>query len=52
VIAGDWWRQEFRRTRGNLSSIREHADLLTSVREDITESKVYLLLPTELFQLL
>ncbi|KAG2648246.1 hypothetical protein PVAP13_1NG040700 [Panicum virgatum] len=31
--------QEFRRTRGNLSSMREHADLLSSVREDITESK-------------
>ncbi|EAZ21588.1 hypothetical protein OsJ_05215 [Oryza sativa Japonica Group] len=31
--------QEFRRTRGNLSSIREHADLLSSVRDDITESK-------------
>uniref|UniRef100_A0A0E0N973 Golgi SNAP receptor complex member 1 n=1 Tax=Oryza rufipogon TaxID=4529 RepID=A0A0E0N973_ORYRU len=30
---------EFRRTRGNLSSIREHADLLSSVRDDITESK-------------
>uniref|UniRef100_A0A0D9VBN7 Golgi SNAP receptor complex member 1 n=1 Tax=Leersia perrieri TaxID=77586 RepID=A0A0D9VBN7_9ORYZ len=31
--------QEFRRTRGNLSSIREHADLLSSVRDDITEAK-------------
>ncbi|KAG8058004.1 hypothetical protein GUJ93_ZPchr0002g23592 [Zizania palustris] len=31
--------QEFRRTRGNLSSMREHADLLSSVRDDITESK-------------
>lgn len=31
--------QEFRRTRGNLSSMREHADLLSSVRGDITESK-------------
>jgi Golgi SNAP receptor complex protein 1 len=34
--------QEFRRTRGNLSSMREHADLLSSVRDDITESKVHL----------
>ncbi|CAD6252028.1 unnamed protein product [Miscanthus lutarioriparius] len=33
------WKQEFRRTRGNLSSMREHADLLSSVRDDITESK-------------
>ncbi|CAO2206928.1 unnamed protein product [Urochloa humidicola] len=31
--------QEFRRMRGNLSSMREHADLLSSVRDDITESK-------------
>ncbi|KAM0900071.1 hypothetical protein ACQ4PT_020880 [Festuca glaucescens] len=31
--------QEFRRTRGNLSSMSEHADLLSSVRGDITESK-------------
>ncbi|KAG8058002.1 hypothetical protein GUJ93_ZPchr0002g23879 [Zizania palustris] len=38
--------QEFRRTRGNLSSMREHADLLSSVRDDITESKV--LAPTNL----
>ncbi|KAJ8494202.1 hypothetical protein OPV22_015923 [Ensete ventricosum] len=30
--------QEFRRTKGNLNSIREHADLLYSVRDDISES--------------
>ncbi|KAG6495120.1 hypothetical protein ZIOFF_042911 [Zingiber officinale] len=31
--------QEFRRTKGNLNSMREHAELLNSVRDDITESK-------------
>ncbi|KAG6540841.1 hypothetical protein Mapa_017771 [Marchantia paleacea] len=31
--------QEFRRTRGNISSMREHAELLTSVRNDISEYK-------------
>ncbi|KAL2621423.1 hypothetical protein R1flu_001628 [Riccia fluitans] len=31
--------QEFRRTRGNISSMREHAELLTSVRNDISEFK-------------
>ncbi|XP_064955485.1 Golgi SNAP receptor complex member 1-2-like isoform X2 [Musa acuminata AAA Group] len=30
--------QEFRRTKGNLNSIREHAELLYSVRDDISES--------------
>ncbi|KAL3680560.1 hypothetical protein R1sor_023516 [Riccia sorocarpa] len=35
--------QEFRRTRGNISSMREHAELLTSVRNDISEYKVYTL---------
>lgn len=33
-------RQEFRRTRNNISSMREHAELLTSVRNDISEYKV------------
>ena len=32
--------QEFRRTRNNISSMREHAELLTSVRNDISEYKV------------
>uniref|UniRef100_A0A453N4K5 Uncharacterized protein n=1 Tax=Aegilops tauschii subsp. strangulata TaxID=200361 RepID=A0A453N4K5_AEGTS len=40
LIRSDRSEQEFRRTRGNLSSMREHADLLSSVRGDITESKV------------
>ncbi|KAL4352412.1 hypothetical protein GQ457_06G032740 [Hibiscus cannabinus] len=31
--------QEFRRTKGNLNSMREHAELLSSVRDDISESK-------------
>ncbi|XP_072966296.1 Golgi SNAP receptor complex member 1-2 [Typha angustifolia] len=31
--------QEFRRTKGNLNSMREHAELLNSVRDDISESK-------------
>ncbi|KAJ3685705.1 hypothetical protein LUZ61_014869 [Rhynchospora tenuis] len=30
--------QEFRRTKGNLNLMREHAELLSSVRDDITES--------------
>ncbi|MQM18315.1 hypothetical protein Taro_051302 [Colocasia esculenta] len=32
--------KEFRRTKGNLSSMREHSELLISVRDDISESKV------------
>ncbi|KAF6133902.1 hypothetical protein GIB67_040666 [Kingdonia uniflora] len=31
--------QEFRRIKGNINSMREHADLLTSVRDDISEYK-------------
>eukprot|EP00245_Coleochaete_scutata_P005283 TRINITY_DN18727_c0_g1_i1.p1 TRINITY_DN18727_c0_g1~~TRINITY_DN18727_c0_g1_i1.p1 ORF type:complete len:236 (+),score=42.43 TRINITY_DN18727_c0_g1_i1:216-923(+) len=31
--------QEFRRTKTNISSMREHAELLTSVRNDISEYK-------------
>ncbi|XP_024523007.1 Golgi SNAP receptor complex member 1-2 isoform X3 [Selaginella moellendorffii] len=31
--------QEFRRTRGNINSMREHADLLSSVRSEISEFK-------------
>ncbi|XP_077246280.1 Golgi SNAP receptor complex member 1-2-like isoform X2 [Tasmannia lanceolata] len=31
--------QEFKRTRGNIISMREHAELLTSVRNDINEYK-------------
>uniref|UniRef100_A0A1D1XU06 Golgi SNAP receptor complex member 1 n=1 Tax=Anthurium amnicola TaxID=1678845 RepID=A0A1D1XU06_9ARAE len=31
--------QEFRRTKGNLNSMREHSELLSSVRDDISESK-------------
>ncbi|KAK6162540.1 hypothetical protein DH2020_002381 [Rehmannia glutinosa] len=31
--------QEFRRTKGNISSMWEHAELLSSVRDDITEYK-------------
>lgn len=33
--------QEFKRTKGNILSMREHAELLTSVRNDINEHKVY-----------
>lgn len=32
--------QEFRRIKGNISSMREHAELLSSVRDDISEYKV------------
>lgn len=32
--------QEFRRIKGNITSMKEHAELLTSVREDISEYKV------------
>ncbi|KMZ76435.1 Golgi SNAP receptor complex member 1-2 [Zostera marina] len=31
--------QEFRRTKGNLNSMREHSELLSSVRDDISEYK-------------
>lgn len=31
--------QEFKRTKGNINSMREHAELLSSVREDISEYK-------------
>ncbi|KAE8697529.1 Golgi SNAP receptor complex member 1-2 [Hibiscus syriacus] len=31
--------QEFRRIKGNINSMKEHAELLTSVRDDISESK-------------
>ncbi|KAK2979966.1 hypothetical protein RJ640_006774 [Escallonia rubra] len=31
--------QEFRRIKGNINSMREHAELLTSVRDDISEYK-------------
>lgn len=34
--------QEFRRIKGNISSMREHAELLSSVRDDISEYKVSL----------
>lgn len=33
------YTQEFKRTKGNLNSMREHAELLNSVRDDIIESK-------------
>lgn len=32
--------QEFRRIRGNINSMKEHAELLSSVRDDISEYKV------------
>ncbi|KAJ8450112.1 hypothetical protein Cgig2_033306 [Carnegiea gigantea] len=32
--------QEFRRIKGNKNSMREHAELLSSVRDDISEYKV------------
>ncbi|XP_010692192.1 Golgi SNAP receptor complex member 1-2 isoform X3 [Beta vulgaris subsp. vulgaris] len=32
--------QEFRRIKGNISSMKEHAELLSSVRDDISEYKV------------
>ncbi|XP_043717333.1 Golgi SNAP receptor complex member 1-2 [Telopea speciosissima] len=32
--------QEFRRIKGNINSMREHAELLSSVRDDISEHKV------------
>ncbi|XP_077235464.1 Golgi SNAP receptor complex member 1-2-like [Tasmannia lanceolata] len=31
--------QEFRRTKGNINSMKEHAELLNSVRDDISEYK-------------
>eukprot|EP00252_Welwitschia_mirabilis_P012353 TRINITY_DN2737_c0_g1_i1.p1 TRINITY_DN2737_c0_g1~~TRINITY_DN2737_c0_g1_i1.p1 ORF type:complete len:238 (-),score=57.25 TRINITY_DN2737_c0_g1_i1:28-741(-) len=31
--------QEFKRTKGNITAMREHAELLTSVRNDISEYK-------------
>ncbi|KAE8665782.1 Golgi SNAP receptor complex member 1-2 [Hibiscus syriacus] len=31
--------QEFRRIKGNINSMKEHAELLSSVRDDINESK-------------
>ncbi|CAA6673582.1 unnamed protein product [Spirodela intermedia] len=31
--------QEFKRTKGNLNSMREHSELLCSVRDDINETK-------------
>ncbi|OAY75442.1 Golgi SNAP receptor complex member 1-2 [Ananas comosus] len=31
--------QEFKRTKGNMNSMREHAELLSSFRDDISESK-------------
>jgi hypothetical protein len=34
--------QEFKRTRGNIQSIREHAELLRSSRDDVTVNKVLL----------
>ncbi|KAF2604236.1 hypothetical protein F2Q70_00028861, partial [Brassica cretica] len=33
------YTQEFRRIKGNISSMREHAELLSSVRDDISEYK-------------
>ncbi|ERM94733.1 Golgi SNAP receptor complex member 1-2 [Amborella trichopoda] len=33
------YMQEFKRTKGNINSMREHADLLNSVRDDISEYK-------------
>ncbi|XP_054780720.1 Golgi SNAP receptor complex member 1-2 [Prosopis cineraria] len=33
------FNQEFRRIKGNINSIREHAELLSSVRDDISEFK-------------
>lgn len=32
--------QEFRRTKGNINSMKEHAELLGSVRDDISDFKV------------
>ncbi|CAN1181930.1 Golgi SNAP receptor complex member 1-2 [Linum perenne] len=32
--------QEFRRIKGNIHSMKEHAELLSSVRDDISEYKV------------
>ncbi|KAH9733170.1 Golgi SNAP receptor complex member 1-2 [Citrus sinensis] len=32
--------QEFRRIKGNINSMREHAELLSSVRDDISEYKI------------
>ncbi|KAL4199237.1 hypothetical protein AMTRI_Chr03g50150 [Amborella trichopoda] len=34
------YMQEFKRTKGNINSMREHADLLNSVRDDISEYKM------------
>ncbi|AEC10524.1 unnamed protein product [Arabidopsis thaliana] len=33
------YTQEFRRIKGNINSLREHAELLSSVRDDISEYK-------------
>ncbi|CAL9237014.1 unnamed protein product, partial [Arabidopsis halleri] len=33
------YTQEFRRIIGNINSMREHAELLSSVRDDISEYK-------------
>ncbi|KAL8542771.1 hypothetical protein ACS0TY_003598 [Phlomoides rotata] len=32
-------KEEFRRIKGNINSLREHAELLSSVRDDISEYK-------------
>eukprot|EP00897_Mesotaenium_endlicherianum_P002779 jgi/Mesen1/2529/ME000161S01582 len=40
--------QEFRRTRCNITSAREHAELLTSVRNDISEFKASAVTPSHL----
>jgi hypothetical protein len=42
VMDFESWIQEFRRTKNNISLMREHAELLTSVRNDISEYKVCL----------
>lgn len=40
--------QEFKRIKGNINSMREHAELLSSVRDDISEYKVR---PTKLLDI-
>ncbi|KAF9600826.1 hypothetical protein IFM89_013061 [Coptis chinensis] len=37
--AASLFDNEFRRIKGNISSMREHAELLSSVRDDISEYK-------------
>ncbi|KAJ6338021.1 hypothetical protein OIU76_007653 [Salix suchowensis] len=39
ISKGNFNLEEFRRIKGNINSMREHAELLSSVRDDINEYK-------------